>query len=288
MHEYLHANAGILVAHHSSNTDVLIVQQGVLAGQASAAGNSHGINQTFASYLGDETARHVKKFPYRCTYRKVRSTGNAVVDRVRESLSWNDIVVSQRTDLMAKQRIDSLDRVNAFKKHLYSIITGDTLNVIEKDCKELQGYCINAYQKTYQGPKSKKIDSTFFKDVASSSSSSSSTRRALRLTSPTIATAAEIDPASDCLKLAVVKGKFDCKFWLRDGLAYDIAALKTLDNQPIRSAVRGRDPGWNVEASRMPDDSLEHTKDFSEVALTSKLFSFVRRVRIRAIQTMHA
>ena len=53
-----------------------------------------GINKYFNSTFMDITASKNNQGPYRCEKVKVRSTNNAVVDRVRESLSYNDIQVS--------------------------------------------------------------------------------------------------------------------------------------------------------------------------------------------------
>lgn len=176
---------------------------------------------------------------HRCAKIKVRSTGNAVVDRVRENLSFNDITVSQNKELMRKQLNDERTRANVttFRDHLYDLITSTSTNVIQTDCSQVQDACINAKRESEAKPlESVAVDSTFFNKNA-----------------------------KDCLLLAVVKGMIDCKYWLRDGLDEDIAATKQLNNRVIKSAVRGRDLGWTVESDRMPDDRLPHTKEFGQV-----------------------
>lgn len=69
--------------------------------------------------------------------------------------------------------------------------------------------------------------------------------------------------------MAVPVGMLDCKYWLKDGLDADIAAVKPLANRAVRSAIRGVSQGWTVELDRMPDDSLPHTKDFGKVSYLS-------------------
>lgn len=89
------------------------------------------------------------------------------MDRVRESLSYNDITVSQNKDLIQKQLNDVKTRQNVtnFYDHLYDIITSTTLNVIQENCVEQGQACINAVRKTEADPpRSRVIDTTFFDD----------------------------------------------------------------------------------------------------------------------------
>jgi hypothetical protein len=75
--------------------------------------------QTDQSFLG------------RCEYLKVRSTGVEALDRVRESLSFNDIKVSQNKDLWGKQ---DTSKVNSFNNKVYHIIVGETLDILSPTC----------------------------------------------------------------------------------------------------------------------------------------------------------
>jgi hypothetical protein len=65
--------------------------------------------------------------------------------------------------------------------------------------------------------------------------------------------------------MAVPQGKFDCKFWLDEGLSGDIRATKALHNKALRSAVRKKEADWSVNMYQMPDESLPHTTSYSEV-----------------------
>jgi hypothetical protein len=65
--------------------------------------------------------------------------------------------------------------------------------------------------------------------------------------------------------MAVPTGKFDCKFWLHEGLSGDIQAVKPLHNKRLLSSVRRKEADWSVNVYQMPDDSLPHTTSYSEV-----------------------
>ena len=65
-----------------------------------AAASSDSIDKFFNSTFMDITAGKNSRGPYRCEKVKVRSTGNAVVDRVRERLSYNDIQVLARVYML--------------------------------------------------------------------------------------------------------------------------------------------------------------------------------------------
>jgi hypothetical protein len=67
----------------------------------------------------------------RCEYLKVRSTGVEALDRVRESLSFNDIKVSQNKELWGKQ---DTSKSTSFNNKVYHIIVGETLDIINPTC----------------------------------------------------------------------------------------------------------------------------------------------------------
>jgi hypothetical protein len=152
------------------------------------------------------------------------------------------------------------EELRTFRNHLFYLITKPTLDVLDDDCKELQTFCIHANRRTrLQRPATRRVDSTFMAkhEVTSSMLSLAKAREAL---------GKYVDLSQECLALAVVTGHLDCKYWIRrDGLVHDIASVMPLDNKPIRSAVRGVDPGWNVEAWRMPQNNTEFSKEFGEV-----------------------
>ena len=201
-------------------------------------GTSDGINEYVQSLLTDETARHVTTRDYRCQLLNVRSTGNPIVDRVRTALSFNDIQVTRSKELMAKQDAVNLDNLRRFNDKLYRLITEEVTDIYQRNSTVFNDRCINAKRRAGQTPRSKKIDATFFHNR---------------------------DDGSRCLILATVQGNLDCKFWMRDGLAADVAAVSSLSGQSIRSAVRKKAAGWVVQSSEMPDARQAHTTVYSEV-----------------------
>jgi hypothetical protein len=202
--------------------------------------SNSGINKAFASLFTDETARHVTDREYRCEKILVRTTGSSVVDRVRQSLSYNDIHVSKRSDLLSQQ---GSARIEAFNNKVFSLIASETLNIYDPQnpCVTPTEACINAIRKVGDVPRSRKIDASFF----------------------------QRGDKNGCLTLGVVKGRIDCKFWLRDGLAADIANVKPLSGRVLRSAARHKMAQWTVFADEMPDDTLETTTSYAEVSLAS-------------------
>jgi len=80
------------------------------------------------------------------------------------------------------------------------------------------------------------------------------------------------DPAKKCLVLGVITGDIDCKYWLSDGLAADVAAAKQYSNKALRSAVRAKTSNWAVEAGMMPDETQPYSHDFAEVCFFHLLF----------------
>jgi hypothetical protein len=211
-----------------------------------------GINATFESIFTDETARHVTDREYRCEKILVRSTGSSVVDRVRESLSYNDIEVSKKSELLSQQ---GNARIKAFNDKLFNLIAAESLNIYDPQstCKNPTDACINSIRRNGDLPRSRKVDPSFFQG----------------------------GDKQGCLTLGVVKGRIDCKFWLRDGLGADIATVKPLAGQTIRSAARRKMASWTVFADEMPDESLETTTSYAEVSVQTRCTS-------RKTQTFYA
>ncbi len=207
--------------------------------------NKESLSYDVKTYLSDDTAKHVNKYPYVCKKLTVKSTGSVLVDSVREKLSYNDIKVSQNPDKMKQERskcsANKECAYNTFTDKLYKIITSSALDTVSHNCSIYTDRCINAYQKLSENlKKSKKIDASFEWKAK--------------------------DPKKKCLTLGVVTGNLDCKYWLADGLYEDIKAIKPLANKAFRSAVRKKVAGWTVVESKMPDDKLAHTTDFAEVS----------------------
>lgn len=69
-------------------------KSGVESSVEAARAVQQGTNVLYNSTFKDIGAGKNDRFPYRCDQVRVRSTGNPVVDRVREKLSYNDIMVS--------------------------------------------------------------------------------------------------------------------------------------------------------------------------------------------------
>ena len=195
------------------------------------------------SYLSDETAKGVKKYAYRCEKITVRSSGSTVVDRVREQLSFNDIVVSQNFEKMKEERsmcAKGTCRYNRFNDKLYQLITSSAIDTISHNCSIFTDRCIPEARKANQPARSKKINANFIWRAK--------------------------DPNKECLTMAVVTGMLDCKFWLSDGLYADIQAIRPLANKALRSAVRKQAATWTVAESKMPGgDGVQHTTEFAEV-----------------------
>ena len=134
------------------------------------------------------------------------------------------------------QKLDSAVYDN-FNANLFHIIADETLDVMQQDCSIISQKCINGVRNAGDPkPKSKKIDSSFLSDSTNA-----------------------------CLRLPTLQGSFDCKYWLSEGLGADVAAAKRYSNTALRSAVRSKPASWTVEAALMPNDQLEHTRQFGEV-----------------------
>jgi hypothetical protein len=74
---------------------------------------------------------------------------------------------------------------------------------------------------------------------------------------------------SECLTLAVIKGRHDCKYWMSDGLDSDIRALKQMHNKAFQSSVSKTPSSWKVNRFELPDDERQmYTTDFSKVTRT--------------------
>ena len=219
----------------------------------SKAGGKGGLSKRAESYLSDDTAKHVTRYPYACKRLTVETTGSVLVDSVREKLSYNDIKVSQNFDKMKEERskckAGQKCAYNEFTDKLYQLITSSALDTVSHNCSIYTDKCINAYQRLSETQKkSKKLDASFIWKAK--------------------------DSTKECLALAVVTGNLDCKYWLSDGLYADIAAVKPLSNKAVRSAVRNKAAGWTVVESKMPDDRVAYTTEFSEVCIMC-LFLFV-------------
>jgi hypothetical protein len=133
------------------------------------------------------------------------------------------------------------DKYINFNNKVYGLITDQFLNTYTDKCAIYQDRCVNALLKEGQvQPRSRKIDQTF--------------------------------EHNGCLILGVITGQIDCKFWLRDGLAADIQAIKDLNNKALKSAVRKKEADWNVFVGFMPDDTQQHTKSYEEVCFCSHLY----------------
>ncbi len=78
---------------------------------------------------------------YRCQTIKVRSTGNAVVDRVRSTLSYNDIVISQKKEKLGRADAGSVSR---FNQRVYDIIVGATMDIYHPTCPIATDKCASS------------------------------------------------------------------------------------------------------------------------------------------------
>ena len=78
---------------------------------------------------------------YRCDKIKVRSTGNAVVDRVRSMLSYNDIVISKNKEKLGRADASSTSR---FNQRVYDIIVGETMDIYQPTCPIATDKCASS------------------------------------------------------------------------------------------------------------------------------------------------
>jgi hypothetical protein len=90
------------------------------------------------------THMHTCTHAHRCTKWKVRASGNPVVDRVQEQLSYNDIYVSSKLERIAKENKKAR---NAFNAKLYSLITDVIFASVKDGCLGVSKYCINSRSK---------------------------------------------------------------------------------------------------------------------------------------------
>lgn len=197
---------------------------------------SDGIDEYRKSIFEDRTSKDFTGSWYQCDAIKVRTSGSAVVDKVRSSLSYNDIVVSQDPNLIKGQE----DRLKEFNRRIYQILTEEVLNISQPDCSTYNDRCIPAVRKSGQPDRSRKIDATFFQTRG----------------------------GKQCFILGMVTGNIDCKFWLRDGIDADVAVVSRLNNAPLKSAVRKKYASWSVYTNDMPDPAQPHTLSYAKVART--------------------
>ena len=230
------ALATVTVVTATVGSAATMVGGGVAKEVAESTAVNMGINWHFNSTFSDETARHVTQWSYRCEIINVRSTGNPVVDRVRETLSYNDIKVMNTPHLLSKQ---DPAKVKQFNDKLFEKITKDVTNIYTDQCNVFTDRCIWAKRNPGQSQRSKRIDQTFINRKQ--------------------------PPGEQCLTLAVPAGRMNCKFWMNEGLAEDAFAARQLDRQFIPSAVRRVNADWSVDASIIPDPKLPHTKDYDQV-----------------------
>ncbi len=78
---------------------------------------------------------------YRCEKIKVCSTGNAVVDRVRLTLSYNNIVISQNREKLGRAHASSTSR---FNQRVYNIIVGETMDIYHPTCPIATDKCASS------------------------------------------------------------------------------------------------------------------------------------------------
>lgn len=70
---------------------------------------------------------------------QVRSTGNAVVDRVRERLSYNDIQVTRNPSVWKDAKTKDTAMYNKFNNELFHILSSEVFDqVCFVDCHFLQ------------------------------------------------------------------------------------------------------------------------------------------------------
>ncbi len=110
---------------------------------------------------------------------------------------------------------------------------------VQHNCSVIRDRCINGVSNEGEELVSVKLDDSFYTSSA--------------------------DGKQKCLILGVLTGEIDCKYWMSDGLGADVKAAKEYSNRVLRSAVRAKTASWTVDASLMPDEALEHSRDFSEV-----------------------
>lgn len=198
---------------------------------------SDGINEYRTSIFEDKTSKDFTGTWYQCDAVKVRTSGSSVVDKVRSSLSYNDIVVSQNPDLIKGQE----SRLAEFNKRIYEIITSEVLNISQSGCTTYNDRCIPALRKTGQPDRSRKIDDTFYQQRGD----------------------------KKCFVLGVVTGNIDCKFWIQqDGLDADVAVVSRHNNVPLKTAVRGKSASWSVYTNDLVDPAQKYTLSYSRVART--------------------
>lgn len=197
------------------------------------------INEYRKSIFADRTFKEKTGTWYQCDAIKVRTSGSSVVDRVRSSLSYNDIVVSQNPNLLQGQ---DQSRIDEFNRRIYDIITSEVFNISQAGCSTSGNRCIPAVRRPGQPDRSRRIDDTFYYQQRG---------------------------GQKCLILGVVTGNIDCKFWMRrDGLDADIAVVSRHNNAPLTSAVRGKAASWSVYTNDLPNPAEEYTLSYAKVART--------------------
>ena len=93
-----------------------------------------GINKFYNSTFFDITASKNNKGAYRCEKVKVRSTGNSVVDRVRQRLSYNDIQVTRNPSVWKDAKSTNEGAYTSFNNELFHVLTSEVTNQVSCEC----------------------------------------------------------------------------------------------------------------------------------------------------------
>jgi hypothetical protein len=163
-----------------------------------------------------------------------------VVDKVRSSLSYNDIVVSRNANILNDD--SNAEAKEIFLNKLFSIIVGDIFKQVALLEARVR-YCIESRPIVMpDGSRSRTrvMDSTFY-----------------------------LPDMPNCLRLSVVKGMLDCKFYMQDGLdseaAVVLAYMKIQTKGLVTNATK-QPVGWRIQKSLIPDPSLvRNTSKYREV-----------------------
>jgi hypothetical protein len=111
----------------------LLATKAVLDREMGGAIND-GINKFYKSTFFDITASKNNKGAYRCEKVKVRSTGNSVVDRVRQRLSYNDIQVTRNPSVWKDAKSTNEGAYTSFNNELFHILTSEVTNQVSCEC----------------------------------------------------------------------------------------------------------------------------------------------------------
>ena len=204
-------------------------------------------------YLGgnkkifDTQDKYVENHAYNCKTVKVRSTGSQVVDKVRAGLSYNDIIVSMSESTYSAQT-DA--HKNEFNQRIFQLISEDTWKSYREGKVEKRRCISTPPTLSPDGvtvTTTRVIDSAFKVDIDGS--------------------------RKDCLRLATVKGKLECRFYMKDGLdkdaSYVLANAFVGNQRTLKTHQKGSSLDWYVEKSMITDPAkISATTSYPKVIYT--------------------